>query len=1340
VSVGFFAATASATPTLVGDPVRVNPDVAGDQCCTGTAMAPDGHFAVAYQEQNGGNPDVFVRLFSVSAIPQALPVPINNDADGRQTPSLGMAADGRMVVVYNHRVNSNDVVAQRLDANGAPQGPEIAVHATLTGTQDGGRVAVVPNGRFVVVWANGDTIMARLYDAAGAPLTGELPVSQSGVGLSAPAVAVDSGGRFVVVWQRSTQFGDKGVVMARRYDAAGAPQGGEFAALTGDENQNLNGPAVGLADDGRMTVAASGTEPDAVRKILAQRLDAANAPQGTVFTVNDFIGAYSAVNPKIAMDRDGDTLIAWDQAQPGGSSSAALKQYAGDGSQQGDQLSGLGGTGASIALDGSARAAVAFDASDGGGANGAGAFTRRIDYSTLPPPPPDGDGDGVPDSSDNCPTVANTDQKDADADGAGDACDPDAGAVVPPPSQSPPKNLTPPAIVDVAGSPHSYSCSPGTWTGAEGTINTSGEVTQFTYTWQRLTPDPAYLDGYRIQTVATGPIYRPTVGSAAALGLLSWNIRCVVATSNGAGSAAATSPSRTLSPALGPQIVPETVDLRVTGIEVTQGVQANSCACAGTLPSRDQADLKAPGEATYQGVTMAAAKFTVVRVFANYTQPAGLANLADATAKLEVFDADGKPISTLTPDSSPATLGQPVCGACVSLSERANPATSFNFLVPWQATQHRALTFRATVTPSGAFGQLTQCAGCRANTFSLIGVPFARTVTVPIHPIQLTVGGATTTKSPNEVFGSAQTALPVNVQIFPYDAPIAADGLNSDKAAAAVDQRAIDNSVNDTQYPIGVFARGEEGTLANGLTMSGKVLRGGIGPPISIVRDYRPLTSVMHEIGHGLGLVHADTGSGTMNTGPHPDGTPDCTGNAAGQVGETWPPDNEGQLQSVGLDRRNWDIFKTGSLPSIIVQGFPNATSTYYDFMSYCPRGAVSETSDWISARNWSRLVGFQAPKEPLSARSGPAGAPLLVIGTVDAGGATAIFHVAPGQRTGTPPTAGSQYRVELVDSTGQTLADVVPTTTTIHNDGAAPGMLFEATVPMAPSAAAVVVTAGGQEVARRVRSAHAPAARFVGPSGRVRRSATTLVRWTASDADGDALVATVDYSADAGRHWKVVADSVRGTSARVPSRLLSASRNGRLRVRINDGFNVTTVTSKRLVVAGAPPVVRIDHVGRTGEASHDSTLLLQGSAFDDAARAITGRRLTWFAGRRVIGHGTLLTAHGLKPGRTAIRLVATDAHGRSAQASLRLRVHGAAPAFLVSRAPQRVAANARKVRIVVASTVPAVLEIAGGRHKVDRKPRKIVIRVKPASSILRLPYTLRSPGGVVRGTYYAAR
>ena len=57
-----------------------------------------------------------------------------------------------------------------------------------------------------------------------------------------------------------------------------------------------------------------------------------------------------------------------------------------------------------------------------------------------PPPPPDRDKDGIPDFRDNCPDVANPDQRDIDENGVGDACQ--QGPIVakyhPPPEPVPP--------------------------------------------------------------------------------------------------------------------------------------------------------------------------------------------------------------------------------------------------------------------------------------------------------------------------------------------------------------------------------------------------------------------------------------------------------------------------------------------------------------------------------------------------------------------------------------------------------------------------------------------------------------------------------------------------------------------------------------------------------------------------------------------------------------------------------------------------------------------------------------------------------------------------------------
>ena len=64
------------------------------------------------------------------------------------------------------------------------------------------------------------------------------------------------------------------------------------------------------------------------------------------------------------------------------------------------------------------------------------------------PAGPDGDGDGVPDVSDNCPLVANPDQRDDDRDAVGRACDP---------NDNPPPPLVPMRIVFIDNSNSTFA-------------------------------------------------------------------------------------------------------------------------------------------------------------------------------------------------------------------------------------------------------------------------------------------------------------------------------------------------------------------------------------------------------------------------------------------------------------------------------------------------------------------------------------------------------------------------------------------------------------------------------------------------------------------------------------------------------------------------------------------------------------------------------------------------------------------------------------------------------------------------------------------------------------------
>ena len=245
-------------------------------------------------------------------------------------------------------------------------------------------------------------------------------------------------------------------------------------------------------------------------------------------------------------------------------------------------------------------------------------------------------------------------------------------------------------------------------------------------------------------------------------------------------------------------------------------------------------------------------------------------------------------------------------------------------------------------------------------------------------------------------------------------------------------------------------------------------------------------------------------------------------------------------------------------------------------------------------------------------------------------------------------------------------------------------------------------------------------------------------MRWRAKDADGERLRTTIDYSRDGGRSWSVVATDVAGRSARIAARALGASSNARLRIRVSDGFDAAIVVSGRLRSRGAPPLVRIESRRRSVRA--DQLVLLQGSAFDDADKPLTAKRLRWYDGRRPLGHGARISVQGLPAGTRTIRLVATDARGRSATATQRIRVAAVRPQFLLFDAPETVRRTARSVSIRVASTVPATLRIAGRRFAVGRTPRRVTVPIGRGTRALALPVRLSAFGLITRGTYRARR
>jgi hypothetical protein len=259
--------------------------------------------------------------------------------DVQTLPATAMDSAGDFVVVWQSRAQdqptgtAEGVYGQRYDSSGTPRGAEFLVNNTVLGNQMRPQVATDAAGNFVVVWespdASGVGIFARRYDAAGVPQGAEFGVNATTAGPQTyPVVAMDADGEFVVAWVSFGQDlpGTDGVY-AQRYSKSGVALGGEFRVNTRVASQQRF-PTVAMSAAGDFVVAWSGDlqDPDNSTGIYAQRYDAAGATRGGEFRVNAYTVS-DQFEPAAAMDADGDFVVTWHGYEQGGNYGVFARRF-----------------------------------------------------------------------------------------------------------------------------------------------------------------------------------------------------------------------------------------------------------------------------------------------------------------------------------------------------------------------------------------------------------------------------------------------------------------------------------------------------------------------------------------------------------------------------------------------------------------------------------------------------------------------------------------------------------------------------------------------------------------------------------------------------------------------------------------------------------------------------------------------------------------------------------------------------------------------------------------------------------------------------------------------------
>jgi hypothetical protein len=323
-----FARRLDSTGGFVGDEFRVNVTTPGNQTEPAVAMDPLGRFAIAWQGPGLDQEDVFLRLFRPNGSAVTEELLVNLDTAGRQLyPSVAAAGTGTLAVAWESQETTPEgkravVLVQCFDPTGSRLGGPVMVDTDVYDCRYP-EVAMDGTGCFAVTWMRDRTnhpIVARLFDAAGVPLTDPLEVNTASIAsVTRPSIAMNSLGYFIVAWDGDPQRASEDDIHARLYDPNGVPRGKPFVVNTIRAGAQ-QWPHVSINDANEFIVVWEHDtgDPNAATEIAARYFDRNGVPVGEQFQLNTYTPDLQRY-PDVAMTNDGFFLAAWESDGQDGS-------------------------------------------------------------------------------------------------------------------------------------------------------------------------------------------------------------------------------------------------------------------------------------------------------------------------------------------------------------------------------------------------------------------------------------------------------------------------------------------------------------------------------------------------------------------------------------------------------------------------------------------------------------------------------------------------------------------------------------------------------------------------------------------------------------------------------------------------------------------------------------------------------------------------------------------------------------------------------------------------------------------------------------------------------------
>lgn len=397
--ISFLPAASMAQPAPAGTEFQVNTYTPGVQMYQKIAMDTDGDFVVTWAsrgQDDASEYGIFAQCYNALGVATTPEFQVNTYTSGRQNnPAIAMDDDGNFVIVWTSSGqdgSSGGVFAQRFLASGVPQGSEFQVNTYTTGNQYSPAVAMDSDGDFTITWSSSQDpqygIFARQYDAAGGARGDEFQVNTYTTGVQRfSAIAMDDDGDFVITWQ-SDQDGSSYGIYGQRYDSEGAAQGSEFLVNTYTTGAQKN-CSVAMDQDGDFVIAWQSTQDGSSDGIYAQRYNSAGVAQGNEFPVNTYTTGSQSF-PSVAMNANGNFIISYATVGLNGDSDGGIgaQRYNAAGEAQGAEFMAnttIGGlqSAATVALDNDLDFVIAWT-SEGQDGSSKGVYAQRYEENLAP--------------------------------------------------------------------------------------------------------------------------------------------------------------------------------------------------------------------------------------------------------------------------------------------------------------------------------------------------------------------------------------------------------------------------------------------------------------------------------------------------------------------------------------------------------------------------------------------------------------------------------------------------------------------------------------------------------------------------------------------------------------------------------------------------------------------------------------------------------------------------------------------------------------------------------------------------------------------------------------------